>query len=294
MLTNGELTELKTSEVVLSDYASAKNIKFKFELDDTDGATQATNFFINQIRYLGPFRAKPGINAQNFPTKGNIDDIGIKGEFAASVYCANQNATIDWYNPRSKQVEKETLKIALDTWTQYLDIAYQVTTEVVDFACITWKVVPGDGQKARTLQEVGIGLSQVLPLLIIGLVTPKNTLLIIEQPESLLHPGVQARLGDFFVGIAKCHKQCLIETHSENVVSQLRYHIVEAGGQEKSDCIIYFVDQDERGAAKFEEIEISPNGNILNWPDGFFDETMHQENRITAASIRKRAKKAKK
>ncbi|MHB8600627.1 MAG: DUF3696 domain-containing protein [Ktedonobacteraceae bacterium] len=73
-------------------------------------------------------------------------------------------------------------------------------------------------------------------------------------------------------------------------MSQLRYHIVEAGGQENSDCIIYFVDQDEKGAAKFEEIEISPNGNILNWPDGFFDETMHQENRINAASIRRRAR----
>ncbi len=126
-----------------------------------------------------------------------------------------------------------------------------------------------------------------------GLLAPENTLLIIEEPEVTLHPGVQARLGDFFVGLSKCKKQCLIETHSENLVSQLRYHIVQAGGMEKSDCMVYFVDQDEKGAAKFEQVEISPNGNILNWPDGFFDETMHQEDRITAASLRKRAHKVK-
>jgi predicted ATPase len=95
------------------------------------------------------------------------------------------------------------------------------------------------------------------------------------------------------MGLAKCKKQCLIETHSENLVSQLRLHVVQAGGLEKSDCMIYFVDQDERGAAKFDKVEISPNGNIMNWPEGFFDETMIQEDRITAASLRKRAQKAK-
>src|SRR5438105_13172413 len=88
------------------------------------------------------------------------------------------------------------------------------------------------------------------------------------------------------MGLAKCGKQCLIETHSENLVSQLRYHIVQASAQEKSDSLIYFVDQDEQGATRFNSIEISPQGNILNWPDGFFDETMLQEDRITAASLK--------
>ena len=126
-----------------------------------------------------------------------------------------------------------------------------------------------------------------------GLLAPSDTLLIIEQPELHLHPRVQARLGDFFVGLSKCKKQCLIETHSENLVNQLRYHIVQAGGQDKSDCMIYFVDQDEKGAARFEPVEISAKGNILNWPEGFFDETMHQEDRITAESMKGRANVAK-
>jgi predicted ATPase len=104
-----------------------------------------------------------------------------------------------------------------------------------------------------------------------------------------LHPSVQACLGDFFMSLATCERQCLIETHSENLVSQLRYHIVQTDGQEKSDCPISFVDQDEQGAAKFNPIEISAKGNILNWPDGFFDETMLQEDRITAAGLKKRA-----
>jgi len=157
---------------------------------------------------------------------------------------------------------------------------------------VSWQVVHIEGHKALPLTAVGVGISQILPILVMGLLAPNNSLLIVEQPELHLHPSVQARLGDFFMGLAKCGKQCLIETHSENLVSQLRYHIVQAGGLENSDCLIYFVDQDEQGAARFNTIEISPNGNILNWPDGFFDETMLQEDRITAASVKKRAKKA--
>lgn len=157
---------------------------------------------------------------------------------------------------------------------------------------VSWQVVHMKGHKALPLTAVGVGVSQVLPILVMGLLAPSNTLLLVEQPELHLHPNVQARLGDFFMGLAKCDKQCLIETHSENLVSQLRYHIVQASEQEKSDCLIYFVDQDNQGAARFNPIEISPQGNILNWPDGFFDETMLQEDRITAVSLKKRAKKA--
>jgi|SRR5579883_377269 predicted ATPase len=253
---------------------------------------QITRFFTSKIRYLGPLRADPQAS-QKFAPSSELDDIGAKGEYAAAVYDANQNARIDWYNPFKGQVERGTLKEALDSWTRYLGVANQIKIEMAGQSGVSWQVVHLKGHKALPLSAVGVGVSQILPILVMGLLAPANTLLIVEQPELHLHPRVQARLGDFFMGLAKCKKQCLIETHSENLVSQLRYHIVQAGGMDKSDCLIYFVDQDEKGAARFEPVQISPQGNILNWPDGFFDETMQQEDRITAASIRKRAKLAK-
>jgi len=252
----------------------------------------ATNFFTSRIRYLGPLRADPSSAQRSFSPTSQLDDVGFKGEYAAVVYNYNQNAVIDWYNPDLKQIEQGTLQEALDTWVRYLDVANQVKTEAAGNIGIAWKILVKKSQQARSLSDVGVGVSQILPILVMGLLSPGGTFLIVEQPELHLHPSVQARLGDFFMGLAKCGKQCLIETHSENLVSQLRYHIVEAGGQEKSDCLVYFVDQDEQGAARFNPIDISPKGNILNWPDGFFDETMLQEDRITAVGLKKRAKKA--
>ena len=251
---------------------------------------QVVQFFTSKIRYLGPLRADPQ-SSQRFAPSSELDDVGAKGEYAAAVYDANQNAYIQWYNPLTEKNEQSTLKQALDTWVRYLGVANAVQIQVAGQSGVSWQVVHMEGHKALPLTAVGVGVSQILPILVMGLLAPSNTLLLVEQPELHLHPSVQARLGDFFMGLAKCGKQCLIETHSENLVSQLRYHIVQAGGQENSDCLVYFVDQDERGGARFNPIEISPKGNILNWPDGFFDETMLQEDRITAASLRKRAKK---
>jgi predicted ATPase len=254
------------------------------------GVAQTVQFFTSKIRYLGPIRADPQ-EIQRFAPSSELDDVGAKGQYAAAVYDANHNARIRYYNPLREQVEQDTLKVALDTWAGYLGVANEIKIQEAGQSGVSWQVIHMAGHKALPLTTVGVGVSQILPILVMGLLAPNDTLLLVEQPELHLHPSVQARLGDFFMGLAKCGKQCLIETHSENLVSQLRYHIVQAGGQEHSDCLVYFVDQDEQGAARFNPIEISPQGNILNWPDGFFDETMLQEDRITAASLKKRAKK---
>jgi predicted ATPase len=287
-------------EITIREFLNSADVDQDIEglefVQDLSGMEQAieqiTAFFTSRIRYLGPLRADPQVS-QKFGPSSELDDVGSKGEFAAAVYDANRQAYISWYNPQKKQGEEGRLWEAVDCWAQYLGVARQVRTEMAGLSGVAWKVVSREGRKPRSLPEVGVGISQILPILIMGLLSPPNSLLIIEQPELHLHPYVQARLGDFFMGLAKCKKQCLIETHSENLVSQLRLHVVEAGGLEKSDCIVYFVDQDEGGATTFEKIEISPNGNILNWPDGFFDETMLQEDRITAESVRKRAREAR-
>ncbi len=285
----------KSPQTAISDskgIAALEAVTNNVYVENLEGAVeQVVQFFTSKIRYLGPLRADPQ-SSQRFAPSSELDDVGAKGEYAAAVYDANQNASIQWYNPVDRKNEQSTLKEALDAWVNYLEIANEVKIQVAGQSGVSWQVVQREGHKALPLTAVGVGVSQVLPILVMGLLAPDNTLLLVEQPELHLHPSVQARLGDFFMGLAKCGKQCLIETHSENLVSQLRYHIVQAGGQENSDCLIYFVDQDARGAAKFNPIEISPQGNILNWPDGFFDETMLQEDRITAASLRKRAKKA--
>ncbi len=289
-----DLNHFLPSDLSEVNFKNKKNLKINIKpFNIIDDALKITRFFTRQIRYLGPLRVNPKSAQSIVPFSERLGEVGEDGMYAASAYYFNRLTKIVWFNPNIRQTQQGTLQEALNTWAIYLEVADQVQIESAGSIGMIWKVVLKKNQQARTLPNVGVGISQLLPILVMGLLAPKDTLLLIEQPELHLHPRVQARLGDFFMGLAKCGKQCLIETHSENLVSQLRYYIVEAGGQENSDCLIYFVDQDEQGAAKFEQVDISPQGNILNWPDGFFDETALQEGRITTASLRKRAKKSK-
>ena len=69
-------------------------------------------------------------------------------------------------------------------------------------------------------RDVGIGVSQVLPVLVSAYAS-KNKLLAIEQPEIHLHPALQAELGDVFLqsALGDSDNTFLIETHSEHLAA---------------------------------------------------------------------------
>jgi predicted ATPase len=100
-------------------------------------------------------------------------------------------------------------------------------------------------EKFHDLTNVGVGVSQVLPIVLMCLLAPAGSLLIFEQPELHLHPKVQTRLADFFISIALAGKQCLLETHSEYLVHRLRRRIAEAPGEQLTTLSkLYFVERE--------------------------------------------------
>jgi hypothetical protein len=247
--------------------------------------------FSSAIRYLGPLRADP-YATQSYSPSGQPDDVGSRGEYAAAVYAANHKQPIRWWNPVSQQTETTTLEVATDAWLKHLGVADHVGTAESAMPGIAWLVRSTARARERPLQAVGVGVSQVLPILVAGLLAPEGTILIMEQPELHLHERPQARLGDFFYGLTRVGKQVFVETHSAVLISQLRYLMVKRGQEAREAIAVYFVEQDEQGDAHFEPIKVSPGGAIENWPDGFFDESFRQEDRITQEGIRARGKRA--
>jgi predicted ATPase len=135
------------------------------------------------------------------------------------------------------------------------------------------------GMPTVKLTDVGVGVSQVLPVIVECFSVPARSIVIFEQPELHLHPKVQADLADLFVDAIRAREhgrprnvQFIIESHSEHFLRRLQRRIAE-GKLPQKDAALYFVDT-YKGASRLRPLEVDPYGNILNWPKNFFGDEM--------------------
>lgn len=129
-------------------------------------------------------------------------------------------------------------------------------------------------------RDVGIGVSQVLPVLVSAYASERS-LIAIEQPEIHLHPALQAELGDVFLesALGDSENRFLIETHSEHLILRILRRIRETsdGDLPKGTCpvkpedvAVLYVQPGAKGA-EVVHIPITPEGDFeQRWPDGFF------------------------
>ena len=133
-----------------------------------------------------------------------------------------------------------------------------------------------------THRDVGIGISQVLPVLVAAY-GAEGKLLGMEQPEIHLHPALQAELGDVFIESALGDQQntFILETHSEHLMLRLLRRIRETTDEELPEgirpltpddiCVVYI--KPERTGSEAVALEVTPDGDFADhWPEGFFAE----------------------
>jgi predicted ATPase len=139
------------------------------------------------------------------------------------------------------------------------------------------------GTETHALADSGFGYSQLLPILVRGLMLPPGGILIVEQPELHLNPSLQVRLSDFLVALLSLSKQILIETHSEHIVNAIRAISAESEIPTPSHrCTVYYLDSKD-GEPLLHKLNIKEDGSIPDWPQGFFGEAASLLGRIMRA-----------
>lgn len=275
-----------------------ENALFSEDLPDfADYASESiTNYFTNNVKYLGPLRDEP---KPIYPHAGASDsrDVGYKGEHTAAVLEIHKNTKINYISPDDLNIETNELTVKNDyfinavlDWLKYMGVVSNVETNDKGKLGHELKVSVNEDMKWHDLTHVGVGVSQVLPILVLSLLANKGSTLIFEQPELHLHPKVQTRLADFFVSMSNLGKQCIVETHSEYLINRLRYRtVVSQDSNFTNNIILYFVEK-EKGHSKYKAIRINKFGVIEEWPKGFFDENEEMSASILKAAMAKRKK----
>ena len=136
-----------------------------------------------------------------------------------------------------------------------------------------------------TPQDIGVGISQVLPVVVAAL-HRKTGILAIEQPELHIHPAFQVTLGDLFIEQIRERPDLnfILETHSEHLTLRFLRRIRETGENEAQnnqrlspeELSIYFIEQTDSGIS-CHPIRVDQDGDFLDrWPKGFFNERVKE------------------
>ena len=244
----------------VSEYINyVHSIYLKFNLHElVDKVYREISDFLNKIEYIAPLRAMP---ERYYLKKTNIES-GVmgKGEFVPEIL------------KNSREIEKN-----LNTVFRQLGIEYQVCIKREGSAKNNEGAFSIDLYDKRlktnvNLKDLGQGISQVIPIIMAGILSPKSYI-IIEQPEIHIHPRLQAELGSFF---AECIKNFLpnsfiIETHSEALILRLQ-KLIRKKELKPEDVAVIYVEKDG-GESVCRELRLDENGDFIDaWPGGFFEE----------------------
>lgn len=141
---------------------------------------------------------------------------------------------------------------------------------------------------AVPLVDMGYGLSQFLPVLVLCYYVPEGSTLILEQPGIHLHPMVQSQLADLLIEVVtERNLQVIVESHSEHLLVRLQRRIAERETISTDEIGLYFCRNDEaEGVSTLDPLDVDKVGNIRNWPENFFGDVMGDMFAITDAQAK--------
>lgn len=214
---------------------------------------------LESIAYLGPLRRKP--ERDYSWNKGRPGDLGIDGGSVINAILASALL-------RNNEEETGHMIADVSSWLNRMGVAERIEVKQLGHSTRYEIVVHRDGVAAN-LRDVGIGISQVLPVIVLAYFVARGSTILLEEPEIHLHPLAQSVLAELFVEVSKKRQvQFIVETHSEHLFRRLQT-LVAREKLPTRDCRLYFVER--QGAdAILKNLELDLYGRVKEWPPNFF------------------------
>ncbi|MBR0545193.1 MAG: AAA family ATPase [Treponema sp.] len=244
-----EFVSSKTNEIGLDEI----QLNFGFE--------KCLNYFnvIRTLRYFEPFRGLPQRIYDESDEKNPLDIL-------------NKSTTDNVayrYDFDSNKIISGSIKDAISYWLDKqfsLADGYEINELVNNL--VSEAIIYEHGKKF-TINNVGFGVSQILPL-VSGILVLNNPLVIVDEPECHLHPGLQSKVGEFLLNMCMIGKTIIVETHSEHIINILTYYSLKY--EKVSKMLKSYWIYKNKDSSCIKEIVYDEYGFPQNAPEGFYDE----------------------
>jgi predicted ATPase len=250
--------------------------------------------FSSNFQYLNANRIEPkSIHLKDYTKVVENRNLGNKGEFTTHYIEVFFNEDINFNNlihrssisedrDYGEKIVIKTLINQINLWMGEISPNISIRTTAIDTVSIKLEYVykqPNFGTTNRFRPEnVGFGISYVLPVVVALLNAREGELIIIENPESHIHPRGQAELGRLIGLVAMNNVQIIIETHSDHIINGIRVAIKEKELLQDRVSLFYFekiVEASEQ-YSKVTNIEFNSSGELSEYPEGLLDEWSNQ------------------
>ncbi len=241
------------------------------------------------IYYLGPLREYP---KREYAWSGSRPiDVGPRGERVVDALLAARN------NGEKRQLgykrKYQSFEEIIAYWLKKLGLIHSFNVSELAAHSNLYKVqVQKTAKSAPVLiTDVGFGVSQLLPVLVLLYYVPKGSIVLLEQPEIHLHPAVQTGLADIIINAAQTRNlQVIVESHSEHLLRRLQLRVAE--DEIKTDDIKLYFCETKAGASVLNNLIVDMFGNIENWPKNFFGDEFGEIANIQKAGLKRKIEAA--
>ena len=178
---------------------------------------------------------------------------------------------------------------ALEQDLRTLELARSVSARTVDdtaLEVLVGRYIPGDGHDCPhlvSLADVGLGLSQVMPVLAALRVAQPHHLVVMEQPELHLHPGGIHKLAKVIVDAVNRGVRVIMETHSELLLLGVQTMVAQ-GRLDPAQVSLNWFSLDEQGHSLIRQADVAKDGSFGDWPVDFLDVEMSAQRQYLDAA----------
>ncbi|MFI5459244.1 MAG: AAA family ATPase [Isosphaerales bacterium] len=142
----------------------------------------------------------------------------------------------------------------------------------------------GGARDLVSIADMGLGVSQTLPVVVALRVARPGELVYIEQPEIHLHPRAQVAMARLLVNAATRGVRVVAETHSSLILLAVQTLVAEGVIAPELVGLNWFIRNQKTGTTRIESAELDGAGRFGDWPEEFDEVALKTESRYLSAA----------